>query len=91
VVASICATIAVIAEDRENLAVLTDHGVVPILAKLARAGDGDDCLRESLAKAIAMCSDYKTNHKEFGENRAVTPLVAYFQVILFICNQSRKF
>lgn len=34
VLASICATIAKIAKDKENLAVLTDHGVVPLLANL---------------------------------------------------------
>lgn len=34
VLASICAAIAKIAKDKENLAVLTDHGVVPLLAKL---------------------------------------------------------
>lgn len=30
-----CAAIANIAKDEENLAVITDHGVVPMLAKLA--------------------------------------------------------
>ena len=34
VLASICAAIAKIAIDKENLAVLTDHGVVLLLAKL---------------------------------------------------------
>lgn len=34
VLASICAAIAKIARDKENLAVLTDHGVVPLLASL---------------------------------------------------------
>lgn len=34
VLASICAVIAEIAKDRENRAVLTDHGVVPLLAQL---------------------------------------------------------
>lgn len=34
VLASICAAIAKIAKDKENLAVLTAHGVVPLLAKL---------------------------------------------------------
>lgn len=34
VLASICAAIAKIAKDKENLAVLTDHGVVPLLSKL---------------------------------------------------------
>lgn len=32
--ASICAAIAKIAKDKENLAILTDYGVVPLLAKL---------------------------------------------------------
>lgn len=34
VLASVCAAIAKIAKDKENLAVLTDYGVVPLLAKL---------------------------------------------------------
>lgn len=34
VLASICGAIAKIARDKENLAVLTDHGVVPLLASL---------------------------------------------------------
>ncbi len=32
--ASVCAAIAEIAKDEENLAVITDHGVVPMLAEL---------------------------------------------------------
>ncbi len=36
VLASSCGAIANIARDEENLAVITDHGVVPMLAKLAR-------------------------------------------------------
>jgi len=35
VLAAVCAAIANIANDEENLAVITDHGVVPMLAKLA--------------------------------------------------------
>ena len=34
VLASSCAAIAEIAKDEENLAVITDHGVVPMLAHL---------------------------------------------------------
>jgi len=34
VLAAVCATIANVAKDRENLAVITDHGVVPLLARL---------------------------------------------------------
>lgn len=35
VLASVCAAITNIAKDEENLAVITDHGVVPQLSKLA--------------------------------------------------------
>lgn len=34
VLAAVCAAIANIASDEENLAVITDHGVVPMLARL---------------------------------------------------------
>ena len=34
VLASVCAAIAKIAKDEENLGVITDHGVVPLLAVL---------------------------------------------------------
>jgi len=34
VLAGVCAAVACIASDEENLAVITDHGVVPMLAKL---------------------------------------------------------
>jgi hypothetical protein len=34
VLAAVCASIAEIAKDEENLAVITDHGVVPMLASL---------------------------------------------------------
>lgn len=35
VLASVCAAIAEIAKDEENLAVITDHGVVKLLSNLA--------------------------------------------------------
>ena len=34
VLACVCATLAKVAGDKENLAVITDHGVVKMLAKL---------------------------------------------------------
>lgn len=34
VLAAVCAAVAEIAKDEENLAVITDHGVVPMLASL---------------------------------------------------------
>ena len=50
VLASVCAAIAKIAKDEENLGVITDHGVVPLLANLTDAvsvhlhGKGNDTL-----------------------------------------------
>lgn len=32
--AAVCAAVSKIAEDEENLAVITDHGVVPLLSRL---------------------------------------------------------
>lgn len=73
VLASVCATIAQIAKDEENLAVITDHNVVPMLAKLANTKD--DRLRQHLAEAIARCCEWRDNGVNFGE--AVAPLVNY--------------
>uniref|UniRef100_A0A673C1M0 Armadillo repeat containing 4 n=1 Tax=Sphaeramia orbicularis TaxID=375764 RepID=A0A673C1M0_9TELE len=77
VLASICATIAKIAKDKENLAVLTDHGVVPLLAKLTNTTD--DRLRRHLAEAIGHCCMWGSNKALFGEAGAVAPLVCYLK------------
>jgi hypothetical protein len=73
VLASVCATIAQIAKDEENLAVITDHNVVPMLAKLASTDD--DRLRQHLSEAIATCCNWRNNGVDFGD--AVAPLVNY--------------
>ena len=52
VLASICSAVANIAKDEQNLAVLTDHGVVPILSKLVVAHANDDYVRGHIADAI---------------------------------------
>ncbi|XP_033112504.1 armadillo repeat-containing protein 4-like [Anneissia japonica] len=77
VLASVCAAIAKIAIDEENLAVITDHGVVPMLAKLASTTD--DRLRRHLADAIARCCMWGNNRVAFGLNGAVAPLVRYLK------------
>ncbi|XP_039983105.1 outer dynein arm-docking complex subunit 2 [Xiphias gladius] len=77
VLASICAAIAKIAKDKENLAVLTDHGVVPLLAKLTNTTD--DRLRHHLAEAIGHCCMWSSNRASFGEAGAVAPLVRYLK------------
>eukprot|EP00054_Salpingoeca_dolichothecata_P017124 m.102085 g.102085 ORF g.102085 m.102085 type:complete len:1027 (-) comp22316_c0_seq2:122-3202(-) len=77
VVASICAAIAQIAVDQENLAVVTDHGVVSMLSSLVETRD--DLLRRHLADAIAQCCGWGSNRAAFGEEEAVAPLVAYLK------------
>ena len=45
VLASVCAALAKIAQDEENLGVITDHGVVPLLAKLTNTVSVCMCVR----------------------------------------------
>ncbi|KAK7500939.1 hypothetical protein BaRGS_00007819 [Batillaria attramentaria] len=77
VLAAVCAAIANIAKDEENLAVITDHGVVPMLARLTLTGD--DRLRQHLAEAIARCCNWGNNRTAFGREGAVAPLVKYLK------------
>ncbi|XP_030631664.1 armadillo repeat-containing protein 4 isoform X2 [Chanos chanos] len=77
VLASVCAAIAKIAKDEENLAVITDHGVVPMMANLTNTTD--DKLRQCLAEAIARCCMWGSNRVAFGEAGAVAPLVRYLR------------
>ena len=59
--------------DKENLAVITDHGVINKLARLANTEV--DGLRAKLAEAIANCCDWAGNRAMFGQAGAVAPLV----------------
>ncbi|XP_058153756.1 outer dynein arm-docking complex subunit 2 [Dasypus novemcinctus] len=77
VLASVCAAITNIAKDQENLAVITDHGVVPLLSKLANTNN--DKLRRHLAEAISRCCMWGRNKVAFGEHKAVAPLVRYLK------------
>ncbi|XP_039379911.1 outer dynein arm-docking complex subunit 2 isoform X2 [Mauremys reevesii] len=77
VLASVCAAITNIAKDEENLAVITDHGVVPLLSKLANTNN--DKLRHHLAEAISRCCMWGSNRIAFGETKAVAPLVRYLK------------
>ncbi|XP_030757862.1 armadillo repeat-containing protein gudu [Sitophilus oryzae] len=75
VLACVCAAISEVAKDIENLAVITDHGVVPMLANLVETEDVE--LRQHLASAIAYCCAWGSNCKMFGRLGAITPLVQY--------------
>ncbi|PNF29252.1 hypothetical protein B7P43_G10470 [Cryptotermes secundus] len=75
VLACVCAALAKIAQDKENLAIITDYGVVPMLAQLVVMEE--DILKEHLAEAIAHCCAWGVNCHEFGCLGAITPLVNY--------------
>uniref|UniRef100_A0A182J6G1 Armadillo repeat-containing domain-containing protein n=1 Tax=Anopheles atroparvus TaxID=41427 RepID=A0A182J6G1_ANOAO len=75
VLSAVCAAIATIAKDRENLSVLSDHKVIRMLADLVYTTD--DLLREHLAAAIASCAPYSMNTQELGRLKTVTPIVGY--------------
>ncbi|XP_010152247.1 PREDICTED: armadillo repeat-containing protein 4, partial [Eurypyga helias] len=77
VLASVCAAITNIAKDEENLAVITDHGVIPLLSKLTNTNN--DKLRRHLAEAISYCCILGSNRVTFGETKAVAPLVRYLK------------
>ena len=77
VLAAVCGAIATIARDEENLAVITDHGVVYLLSKLSSTTD--DHLRRYLSEAVAQCSMWGNNCKTFGEAGCVAPLVRYLK------------
>uniref|UniRef100_A0A8C3URH2 Armadillo repeat containing 4 n=1 Tax=Catharus ustulatus TaxID=91951 RepID=A0A8C3URH2_CATUS len=77
VLTSVCAAIANIAKDEENLAVMTDHGVVPLLSRLANTNNNK--LRRHLAEAIAHCCMWGRNRVAFGEAKAVAPLARYLK------------
>ncbi|XP_072516547.1 outer dynein arm-docking complex subunit 2 [Salminus brasiliensis] len=77
VLASVCAVIARIATDKENLAIITEHRVVPMLANLTNTED--DKLRRHLAGAISHCCMWGSNHVAFGQERAVAPLVRFLR------------
>ncbi|XP_033325285.1 armadillo repeat-containing protein gudu [Megalopta genalis] len=75
VLSAVCATIAEIATDPENLGILSDHGVVEELAKLVLTED--ESLRANLTLAVAYCSEWEENSYKFGQLNAVAPLVKY--------------
>ena len=76
--------------DKENLAVITDHGVIEKLAKLADTDN--DTLRAKLAQAMGNCCEWPGNRALFGGSGAVAPLVNYLgkislvNCLLFLAN-----
>ena len=77
VLAAVCYAIANIAKDKENLAVISDHGVIEKLSNLTQTEN--DMLRAKLALAIGNCCEWAGNRALFGKSGAVAPLVSYLQ------------
>ncbi|KAF4521378.1 hypothetical protein B566_EDAN006967 [Ephemera danica] len=76
VLGSVCATVSCIAsKDRDNLGIITDYGVVRMLASLVHTEDAT--LRGQLSAAIAQCCNYGNNCRQFGNLGAIPPLVSY--------------
>ncbi|XP_059485785.1 armadillo repeat-containing protein gudu [Neocloeon triangulifer] len=76
VLSNVCATVSCIAsKDRDNLGIITDYGVVEMLASLVITEDPG--LRSHLSTAIAHCADYGSNCRKFGQLGIVPILVDY--------------
>eukprot|EP00051_Salpingoeca_urceolata_P022545 m.369826 g.369826 ORF g.369826 m.369826 type:complete len:1036 (-) comp19990_c0_seq16:3441-6548(-) len=77
VLASVCAAIANVAKDHENLGIISDHDVVQRLSLLVRTSN--DKLRQHIADAVAQCCEWGQNRVAFGVEDAVGPLVKYLK------------
>ncbi|XP_063867982.1 outer dynein arm-docking complex subunit 2-like [Scylla paramamosain] len=77
VLSAVCAAIARIARDPQNLAIMTDYGAVTSLSRLAVREN--DSLRPFLAEAIAACCVSRETGLLFGQAGAVAPLVQYLE------------
>ena len=75
--ASACMAISEVGRDRENLAVMTDLGLVELLSRLLATKL--DSVRKPLADAIGVSANWGNNRRRFGEEGAVDPLVSYLR------------
>jgi hypothetical protein len=73
--ASACMAISEVARDKENLAVMTDLGLVELLSRLLSTKL--DSVRKPLADAIGVSANWSNNRRRFGKEGAVDPLVSY--------------
>ena len=77
VLAAMCKTIAQIAQDSENLGIMTDLKVVQLLSSLTATKN--DLLKVPLCDAIGHCSAKKSNCREFGNEGAVIPILNFMK------------
>ncbi|CAB3991792.1 Armadillo repeat-containing 4, partial [Paramuricea clavata] len=78
VLTSVCAVISVVAVDYQNVGIISDYDVVPLLAELTNVKDNR--LRRYLAEAIARCGVFGDNAKAFRTSGAVSKIVKYLYI-----------
>ena len=66
VLASVCAALAKIAQDEENLGVITDHGVVPLLAALTET-----------VRTCIICNDHGITYYTYVDSTVVCAQATY--------------
>lgn len=74
---AICALISEVAKYEENLAVMTDYGIVELLSHLCHKTDIN--LQQYLAGAIAACCPWRENRIKFGDQGVVPSLVSFLK------------
>ena len=74
---SACMAVSEVAKDMENLAVMTDLGLVELLSRLLTTKS--DKVRKPLSDAIGVSAAWRNNRRRFGEEGAVDPLVSYLR------------
>ena len=73
VVAAMCRVVSQIAQDEENLGIMSDLKVVELLSNLT--GTKEDKLKIPLCEAIGFCCRRKENQRLFGDFAAVVPIL----------------
>ncbi|ESO09259.1 hypothetical protein HELRODRAFT_156424 [Helobdella robusta] len=76
VLASVCATIANVVQDEENIGILTEFKVCYLLSKILCAPN-TNTLQANLSQAIAQCCRFGNNREVFGKEDVVVHLVRY--------------
>ncbi|XP_028392957.1 armadillo repeat-containing protein 4-like [Dendronephthya gigantea] len=78
VLTSVCAVISEVAIDYQNVGIISDYDVVPLLAELTNVEDNR--LKRYLAEAIARCGVFGDNARAFRTSGAVYKIVKYLYI-----------
>eukprot|EP00743_Colponemidia_sp_Colp-15_P004292 GILK01004630.1.p1 GENE.GILK01004630.1~~GILK01004630.1.p1 ORF type:complete len:826 (-),score=172.80 GILK01004630.1:480-2957(-) len=75
--ANVCAAVGNISKAEATIAVMTEEGLLPRLARLTNTRKPN--VQKHLAYAIAQCCSYGVNRKTFGKLNGVVPLVDFLR------------